>query len=78
MRPLGSPTRTPSALLAALVLGGVAGCSSPDRGPESDVVEVERIDPAVPTDAGDTPSDASGRPSDADITPAGPAAPPAP
>ena len=74
MRPSGSPPRAPIAVLAALLLAGAAGCSSPDRGPETDVVEVERIDLAAPTDAGGTPTDAGEAPS----APESPATPPAP
>lgn len=62
MRPIGSPTPAPIALLAALLLACAAGCSSPDRGPETDVVEVERIDPAAPAGAEGTPTDGGDAP----------------
>ena len=45
------------AVMVALPGGGITGCSSPSRGPETDIVEVERIEvlPTRPQAAADPP-----------------------
>ena len=50
-RPATASLRTGSA--AALLFLTAAGCSSPSRAPETDVIEVERIDLTTPKDASD-------------------------
>jgi len=61
MRSPALPSLVPWATLVALAIVGVApiaGCSSPGRGPETDVVEVERIEiaPPVPTPPAPVPA----------------------
>jgi len=75
---MASPPTAPSCLprfvarLSAAALLWAGGCSSPNRSPESDVIEVERIDLTAPADA--PPEDAIVLP---DAPPAPAAAPPA-
>ena len=62
--PSPKPIRSPAprriiaiAVMIALPGGGITGCSSPSRGPETDIVEVERIEvlPTGPQAAADPP-----------------------
>jgi hypothetical protein len=56
------PALVGNAMLMALAIVGVApiaGCSSPSRGPETDVVEVERIEVAPPAPTPPVPVPAS-------------------
>lgn len=48
-RPATPPFRAGSATM--LVILAAAGCSSPSRAPETDVIEVERIDLTAPRPA---------------------------
>jgi len=62
MRSPALPSLVPWATLVAMTIVGVAptaGCSSPSRGPETDVVEVERIEIAPPAPTPPAPVPAS-------------------
>ena len=53
----------PIGVVALLGLAGwtLGGCSSPSRGPETDIVEVERIE-VLPTETDAPPADSGGEP----------------